>query len=154
MILQLTPRMRQGNVHAEFLILTSYRHVIFIQRKERKINTSFLQLGELFQNASVPISASVLVGLLHPPTHQAGEDCHHHFGLDLHEVFWESVDTGSDLPRHRDGISGKDGEVDSYKTSWHRVKSLLLCFLLVIENSYLAFSSLSSSERLLVFTSS
>lgn len=57
-----------------------------------------------------------LLDSLHPPTHQAGKDCHHHFGLDLHEVFWESVDTGSDLPRHRDGVSRKDREVDSYKT--------------------------------------
>lgn len=42
---------------------------------------------------------------LHPPTHQAGKDRHHHFLIDLHQVFRESVDASSDLPRHRDGIS-------------------------------------------------
>lgn len=44
--------------------------------------------------------------LLHPPTHQAGKDCHHHFGLDFHEVLGESVDTRPDLPRHRDCVPG------------------------------------------------
>lgn len=44
---------------------------------------------------------------LHPSTHQAGKDRHHHFLIDLHQVFWESVDASSDLPRHRDGISAR-----------------------------------------------
>lgn len=43
---------------------------------------------------------------LHPPAHQAGEHGHHHLGLDLHQVVWESVDTRADLPRHGDGIFG------------------------------------------------
>lgn len=51
------------------------------------------------------VSASVS-DLLHPPTHQAGKDCHHHFGLDFHEVLGESVDTRPDLPRHRDCVPG------------------------------------------------
>lgn len=54
-----------------------------------------------------------LLDALHPPTHQAGEDCHDHFVRDLHKVFWESVDTGSDLPRHRNGVPRDEGENDS-----------------------------------------
>lgn len=42
---------------------------------------------------------------LHPPTHQAGEDRHHHFLIDLHQVFRKSVDASADLPGHGDGIS-------------------------------------------------
>lgn len=49
-----------------------------------------------------------LLGSLHPPTHQAGKDCHHHFWFDLHKVFWESVDTCANLSGHGDGISRED----------------------------------------------
>jgi hypothetical protein len=42
---------------------------------------------------------------LHPPAHQACKHRHYHFGLYLHQVVWESVDTHPDLPRHGNGIS-------------------------------------------------
>lgn len=44
------------------------------------------------------------LGFLHASTHQAGEDGHHHFGVDLHQVFRQGVDLRPDLPRHGDGI--------------------------------------------------
>lgn len=43
---------------------------------------------------------------LHASPHQAGEDGHHHFGVDLHQVLRQGVDFGPDLPRHGNGIPG------------------------------------------------
>lgn len=42
--------------------------------------------------------------LLHASTHQTGEDGHHHFGVDLHQVLRQGVDLCSNLPRHGNGI--------------------------------------------------
>lgn len=53
---------------------------------------------------------------LHPPAHQAGKDRHHHFLIDLHQIFRESVDASADLPRHRDGIPvGKEAHTPTHK---------------------------------------
>lgn len=51
------------------------------------------------------------LSFLHPSPHQAGEDGHHHFGVDFYQVFRQGVDFGTNLPRHGDGIPGerKDG---------------------------------------------
>lgn len=73
---------------------------------------------------SVKIIAAGLLDSLHPPTHQTGKDCHHHFLLHLHKVFWEGVDTRADLPRHWHGVSGKDRGVDSFVRT-HFTHSLL-----------------------------
>ena len=37
---------------------------------------------------------------LHASPHQAGEDGHHHFLVDLYQVLGQRVDFGPDLPRH------------------------------------------------------
>lgn len=65
---------------------------------------------------SVTMIPASLLGSLHPPTHQAGKDGHHHFGFDLHEVFGESIDACANLPRHGDGVSRKDREAYSYNS--------------------------------------
>lgn len=40
------------------------------------------------------------LGPFHASSHQAGEDGHHHFLVNLHQVLGQGVDFGSDLPRH------------------------------------------------------
>lgn len=64
--------------------------------------------GSLMSVTMVPAS---LLGSLHPPTHQAGKDCHHHFWFDLHKVLWESVDACANLSCHGDGIPREDRQV-------------------------------------------
>lgn len=49
------------------------------------------------------VSAAAL-SLLHASPHQAGEDGHHHFAIDFHQVFRQCVDFSTNLPRHGDGI--------------------------------------------------
>lgn len=44
------------------------------------------------------------LSLLHASAHQAGEDSHHHLGVDLHQVLGQGVDFGSDFPGHGDGV--------------------------------------------------
>lgn len=40
------------------------------------------------------------------PSHEAGEHSHHHLGLAVGNVFRKSVDAGSQLACHRDGVLG------------------------------------------------
>lgn len=88
---------------------------------------------------------------LHPPTHQAGEHSHHHFLIDLHQVFGESVDASSDLPRHGDGVS-----VGSKARTHLESAGIQTSNIKAGQNkrSHFAFSSFSSSERGPVFTRS
>lgn len=75
---------------------------------------------ELSTSRSIPASVS---DLLHSPTHQAGKHRHHHFGLDFHQVFGESVDTRPDLPRHRNCVPGD--EVDHIRQLVQAERSVL-----------------------------
>ena len=36
--------------------------------------------------------------------HEAGKNSHHHLGLHLYDVFWQSVHSGTNLTRHGDDI--------------------------------------------------
>lgn len=38
--------------------------------------------------------------------HEAGEDGHHHLGLDFRQILRQGVGAGTDLTAHRDGILG------------------------------------------------
>lgn len=51
------------------------------------------------------VSVSALCPL-HASPHQAGEDGHHHFGVDLYQVLRQGIDLRTDLPRHGNGIPG------------------------------------------------
>lgn len=50
------------------------------------------------------VSGPVPLGPPHAARHQAGEHRHHHFRLHLHQVLWERVHAGADLPSHGDGV--------------------------------------------------
>lgn len=130
-------------------------------------------MWQLFQRANgfwlwfkYMMASANVSDLLHPPTHQAGKDCHHHFGLDFHEVLGESVDTRPDLPRHRDCVPGDQVQPHQAVSAGRKV-NVVLCGSkppppkknktkqkTTTTKSYLAFSNLSSPDRLPVLTMS
>lgn len=141
----------------------------YCHTKKQNNKSSFFQLGEALQDSngwwariSVTMIPASLLGPLHPPTHQAGKDRHHHLGLHLHKVFWEGIDACSDLPRHRDcvprgarrGWLGQKGFPHKPPKKKKNMATVAPCSFWRGREAYLAFSSFSSSERLPVLSSS
>lgn len=72
------------------------------------------------------------LGPLHASAHQAGEDGHHHFVVDLNQVLGQGVDLRSNLPRHGNGIpgAGRSRGWDHFSNVldlWHSLYFLVSC---------------------------
>lgn len=115
-----------GQQFRKLLPLEAFVDFSFIQKKKKQV---FCQKWTEKFSQQTPLAAPLRP--LHAPPHQTGEDGHHHFGVDLHQILGQSVNFSSNLPRHGDGIPAFSKSHAFFTRRIRRYKNIKLMGLLL-----------------------